>query len=82
MKIAFGWEKGNIYMKEIKDYYGNILKDGDTISMPHIMEDGYKNKIIHGYYITKLKYDPSRDCLVTEDDMGISFAYGIVKINI
>lgn len=68
-------------MEEIKDIYGNVLKDGDIISMPHIMENGYENKIIHGYYITKLKYNVERDCLVTDNDMGIKFAYGIVKIN-
>lgn len=69
-------------MKEIKDIYGNILKENDIISMPHIIKEGYEGKIIHGYYITKLKYNSNRDCLITDDDMGISFAYGIVKINI
>jgi len=68
-------------MKEIKDIYENILKEGDIISMPHVMENGYEGKIIHGYYITKLKYDKNKDCLITDDNMGISFAYGIVKIN-
>lgn len=69
-------------MKEVKDIYGNILKAGDTISMPHIIENGYENKIIHGYYIAKLRYNAERDCLVTaDDDMGIRLAYGIVKLN-
>jgi len=68
-------------MKEIKDIYGNVLKEGDIISMPHVMEDGYEGKIIHGHYITKLEYNKNRDCLATDDDMGIYFAYGLVKIS-
>ncbi len=68
-------------MKDIKDIHGNILKHGDTIAMPHVKEKGYENKIIEGYYITKITYDKNRDELVDDAGFGISFAYGLVKLN-
>ena len=68
-------------MKEVKDIYGNIIKAGDTISMPHVMEDGYENKIVNGYYISKVIYNKERDKLVTECGNGFNLAYGVVKIN-
>jgi hypothetical protein len=68
-------------MKEIKDIYGNVIKAGDTISMPHVKEDWYTGKIVNGYYISKVSYDEKRDELVTECGNGFKFAYGVVKIN-
>lgn len=68
-------------MKEIKDIYGNVIKAGDIISMPHVMEEGYENKIINGYYITKVYYNEKRDELVNDNDYCFDLAYGVVKVN-
>ena len=68
-------------MKEMKDIYGNVIKAGDIISMPHVMEEGYENKIINGYYITKVYYNEKRDKLVDDNDYGFNLAYGVDKIN-
>ena len=68
-------------MKEVKDIYGNIIKEGDIIAMPHVKEPGYENKIINGYYITKVFYNKERDKLVDDNGMGFCFAFGLVKLN-
>lgn len=67
-------------MQEIKDIYGNIIKHGDIIAMPHIKEKGYENKIVNRYYITKVFYDKERDILIDDNGYGFRFAYGVVKL--
>ena len=67
-------------MKEVKDIYNNIIKEGNIIAMPHVMEKGYENKIINGYYITKVFYNKERDILVDDNGYGFRFAYGLVKL--
>ena len=67
-------------MKEVKDIYNNIIKKGNIIAMPHVMEKGYENKIINGYYITKVFYNKERDILVDDNGYGFRFAYGLVKL--
>jgi len=73
-----GWD----YMKIYRDIYGNDIKDGDTIAMPHTMEEGYEDKIINGYYVTKVFYNKSNDRLETDMGRGFEFAYGVVRLNI
>ena len=68
-------------MKEIKDINGHIITVGDVIAMPHLIEPGYEDKILHGYYITKVHYDKELDRLVCDNGMGFKLAYGVVKIN-
>jgi len=68
-------------MKEVKDVYGNLIKEGDIISMPHVMENGYENKIINGYYVTKVYHNKDRDKLVDDTGCGFNLAYGVVKLN-
>jgi hypothetical protein len=36
-------------MRTEKDIYGNIINEGDIIAMPHVIEEGYENKIVNGY---------------------------------
>jgi len=67
-------------MKEVKDIYGNIIKTGDIIAMPHVKEKGYENKIVNGYYISKVYYDKERDILVDDNGYSFRFAYGVVKL--
>ena len=67
-------------MKEVQDIYNNIIKEGNIIAMPHVIEEGYENKIINGYYITKVFYDKERDILVDDNGYGFRFAYGVVKL--
>jgi intein/homing endonuclease len=64
-----------------KDIYGNEIKVGDIIAFPHVKEGEYEDKILNGYYVTKVFYDKDRDRLVDDNGVGFRFAYGIVKLN-
>lgn len=69
-------------MKTILDKYGNVIKDGDYICMPHPVDNEYyKNNTVNGYYITQVKYNKEQDRLEGGNGYGISFACGVVKIN-
>lgn len=68
-------------MKIRKDIYGNEINEGDIIAFPHIKEDGYEDKILNGYYVTKVFYDKKEDRLVDDNGIGFRLAYGIVKLN-
>ena len=67
-------------MKEVKDINGKIIEEGNIIAMPHVIEEGYENKIVNGFYITKVFYNKERDILVDDNGYGFSFAYGVVKL--
>ena len=69
-------------MRELKDIYGNTIGEGDVISMPHTDQEGFEGKMVNGYYITRLSHNAKRDKLVDDMGMGISFAFGIVKLNV
>ncbi|MCK9577721.1 MAG: hypothetical protein M0R51_17575 [Clostridia bacterium] len=65
-------------MKPYYDIHGNEIKDGDTIKMPHVKENGYITDK-SGYYHSKVHYNSVRDCLVDENNIGFCFAYGVEK---
>ena len=69
-------------MMEYRDMYGNSIIEGDIISMPHVLEKGYEDKILHGYYISRVTYDKNRDKLVTDCGNGFGMAYGVVRLNV
>lgn len=66
-------------MKPYFDIYHNEIKDGDTIRMPHVKEPGcaVDDK---GYYTSKVHYNPLRDRLEDDQNLGFRLAYGVEKV--